>query len=134
MKKLRQSVIVDESKYNNNSRVKDKTKSRIFTKSIKEEEDFNKSGINKKKSQIKEIPEYPIEPSSQRTDKNLLLKQNKSKKSTEKLVKVDTKKDKSKKDLNIIETTGMNNEEEKKENSLSSWEEDSGEEINSEDV
>ena len=48
MKKLRQSVIVDESKYNNNSRVKDKTKSRIFTKSIKEEEDFNKSGINKK--------------------------------------------------------------------------------------
>ena len=49
------------------------------------------------------------------------------------MVKVDTKKDKSKKDLNIIETTGMNNEEEKKENSLSSWEEDSGEEINSED-
>ena len=61
MKKLRQSVIVDESKYNNNSRVKDKTKSRIFTKSIKEEEDFNKSGINKKKSQIKfqNIPSNP---------------------------------------------------------------------------
>ena len=133
MKNLRKSVIVDETKYNSsNSRQFDKTKSRIFKKSIKEE-DFNKSGNKSKKSLIKEIPEYPNEPSSQRTDKNLLLKQNKNRKSLEKIDRVDTKKDKSKKDLNIVETTGMNIEEEKKENSISSWEEDSGEEINSED-
>ena len=133
MKNLRKSVIVDDTKYNSsNSRLQDKTKSRIFNKSIKED-DFNKSGNKSKKISIKEIPEYPIEPSSQRTDKNLLLKQNKSRKSKDNLERVDTKKDKSKKDLNIVETTGMNIEEEKKENSVSSWEEDSGEEINSED-
>ena len=133
MKNLRKSVIVDDTKYNSsNSRLQDKTKSRIFNKSIKED-DFNKSGNKSKKISIKEIPEYPIEPSSQRTDKNLLLKQNKSRKSKDNLKRVDTKKDKSKKDLNIVETTGMNIEEEKKENSVSSWEEDSGEEINSED-
>ena len=45
------------------------------------------------------------------------------------------KTDKSKKDLNIIETTGMNVEEEKKndEKDVSSWEEDSGDQANSED-
>ena len=135
MKNFRKSVIIDESKYSNsNSKIKDKTKSRIFSKSIKDE-DFNKSGTKKnlKKSSIGEIPGYPNEPSSERTDKNLLLKQNKSKKSVDNFERVGTKKDKSKKDLNIVETTGMNIEEEKKENSVSSWEEDSGEEINSED-
>ena len=72
------------------------------------------------------------EDSSQRTEKNLLLKQNKSRNSIE---KVESKKDKSKKDLNIIETTGMNVEEEKKndEKDVSSWEEDSGDQANSED-
>ena len=85
MKNLRKSVIVDDTKYNSsNSRLQDKTKSRIFNKSIKED-DFNKSGNKSKKISIKEIPEYPIEPSSQRTDKNLLLKQNKSRKSKDNL-------------------------------------------------
>ena len=44
----------------------------------------------------------------------------------------ENKKEKSKKDLNRLETLGANGEEEKKneENSISSWEEDSGEEVN----
>ena len=140
MKKNRRSVIVDETKYNNNSRhsKKDKTKSRIYDAQIKDE-DYNKSKISKiskkeRKTLMKDAQGYPNELSSQRTDKNLLLKQNKGRKSFEKTEK-ETKKDKSKKDLNIIETTGINEEEKKNgDNSISSWEEDSAEEINSEDV
>ena len=140
MKKNRRSVIVDETKYNNNSRhsKKDKTKSRIYDAQIKDE-DYNKSKISKiskkeRKTLMKDAQGYPNELSSQRTDKNLLLKQNKGRKSLEKTEK-ETKKDRSKKDLNIIETTGINEEEKKNgDNSISSWEEDSAEEINSEDV
>ena len=135
MKKNRQSMIVEDYKYNSNSKVRDKGKSRIFENPIKEE-DFNKSQ-KARKTLMKEMPGFPNEPSSQRTDKNLLLKQNKSRNSMEKLDLSDNKKEKSKKELNRVETTGMNlnAEEEKKdgENSISSWEEDSGEEVNSED-
>ena len=135
MKKNRQSMIVEDYKYNSNSKVRDKGKSRIFENPIKEE-DFNKSQ-KARKTLMKEMPGFPNEPSSQRTDKNLLLKQNKNRNSMEKLDLSDNKKEKSKKELNRVETTGMNlnAEEEKKngENSISSWEEDSGEEVNSED-
>jgi len=135
MKKNRQSMIIEDYKYNSNSKVRDKGKSRIFENPIKEE-DFNKSQ-KARKTLMKEMPGFPNEPSSQRTDKNLLLKQNKSRNSMEKLDLSDNKKEKSKKELNRVETTGMNlnAEEEKKngENSISSWEEDSGEEVNSED-
>ena len=135
MKKNRQSMIVEDYKYNSNSKVRDKAKSRIFENPIKEE-DFNKSQ-KARKTLMKEMPGFPNDPSSQRTDKNLLLKQNKSRNSMEKLDLSDNKKEKSKKELNRVETTGMNlnAEEEKKdgENSISSWEEDSGEEVNSED-
>ena len=137
MKKNRQSVIVDDHKFNSNSKIKDKGKSRIFDVPI-QEEDFNKSNISKKnrKTFMKDISGFPNEASSQRTDKNLLLKQNKNK-SKEKLDLSENKKEKekSKKDLNRLETMGLNMEEEKKngENSISSWEEDSGEEVNSED-
>ena len=135
MKKNRQSMIVEDYKYNSNSKVRDKGKSRIFENPIKEE-DFNKSQ-KARKTLMKEMPGFPNDPSSQRTDKNLLLKQNKSRNSMEKLDLSDNKKEKSKKELNRVETTGMNlnAEEEKKdgENSISSWEEDSGEEVNSED-
>ena len=137
MKKNRQSVIVDDHKFNSNSKIKDKGKSRIFDVPI-QEEDFNKSNISKKnrKTFMKDISGFPNEVSSQRTDKNLLLKQNKNK-SKEKLDLSENKKEKekSKKDLNRLETMGLNMEEEKKngENSISSWEEDSAEEVNSED-
>ena len=135
MKKNRQSMIIEDYKYNSNSKVRDKAKSRIFENPIKEE-DFNKSQ-KARKTLMKEMPGFPNEPSSQRTDKNLLLKQNKSRNSMEKLDLSDNKKEKSKKELNRVETTGMNlnAEEEKKngENSISSWEEDSGEDVNSED-
>ena len=128
-------MIVEDYKYNSNSKVRDKAKSRIFENPIKEE-DFNKSQ-KARKTLMKEMPGFPNDPSSQRTDKNLLLKQNKSRNSMEKLDLSDNKKEKSKKELNRVETTGMNlnAEEEKKngENSISSWEEDSGEEVNSED-
>ena len=137
MKKNRQSVIVDDSKYNSNSKIKDKSKSKIYDSPIREG-DFNKSNGSKRArtNLMKEIPGFPNEATSQRTDKNLLLKQNKNKKPIEKLDLSDNKKEKSKKELNIIETTGINNAEEEKkngENSISSWEEDSGEEVNSED-
>ena len=135
MKKNRQSVIVDDQKFHSNSKIKDKTKSRIFDAGIKEEE-FNESNISKKarKTFIKDASGFQNDISSQRTDKNLLLKINKSK-SKEKLDLSENKKEKSKKDLNRLETIGANGEEEKKneENSISSWEEDSGEEVNSED-
>ena len=136
MKKNRQSVIVDDSKYNSNSKIKDKNKSRIINDPIKEE-DFNENRTSKKikKSSMRDNQGFPNETSTQRTDKNLLLKQNISRKSIDRLDLSDNRKEKSKKDMNIIETTGVNLEEEKKnaENSISSWEEDSGEEINSED-
>ena len=133
MKKNRQSMIIEDYKYNSNSKVRDNAKSRVFENPMKEE-DFNKSQKSRK-NLMKEMPGFPNEPSSQRTDKNLLLKQNKSRNSLEKLDLSENKKEKTKKDLNRIETTGMNVEEEKKnaENSISSWEEDSGEEVNSED-
>ena len=131
MKKNRQSVIVDDQKFDSNSKIKDKTKSRIFDAGIKEEE-FNESNISKKarKTLIKDASGFQNDISSQRTDKNLLLKINKSK-SKEKLDLSENKKEKSKKDLNRLETLGANGEEEKKneENSISSWEEDSGEEV-----
>ena len=132
MKKNRQSVIIDDTKFNK-SKMKDKNKSRMDEIPIKDG-DYDKSNISKKerKTLIKDIPGFSKEDSSQRTEKNLLLKQNKSRNSIE---KVESKKDKSKKDLNIIETTGMNVEEEKKndEKDVSSWEEDSGDQANSED-
>ena len=132
MKKNRQSVIIDDTKFNK-SKMKDKNKSRMDEIPIKEG-DYDKSNISKKerKTLIKDIQGFSKEDSSQRTEKNLLLKQNKSRNSIE---KVESKKDKSKKDLNIIETTGMNVEEEKKndEKDVSSWEEDSGDQANSED-
>ena len=133
MKKNRQSMIIEDYKYNSNSKIRDKAKSRIFENPLKEE-DFNKSQKSRK-TLMKEMPGFPNDPSSQRTDKNLLLKQNKSKNSMEKLDLSENKKEKTNKNLNRIETTGMNVEEEKKnvENSISSWEEDSGEEVNSED-
>ena len=135
MKKNRQSVIVDDSKYNSSSKIKDKNKSRIVENPIKEE-DFNQNNKSKKirKPLMKDFPGFPNETTSQRTEKNLLLKQNKSKIAIEKLDLSDNRKEKSKKNINVIETTGLNEEEKKDaENSISSWEEDSGEEINSED-
>ena len=133
MKKNRQSIIIDDSKYNSSVKIKDKAKSRVYESPMKEE-DLNKS-TKPIKNLSKNIPGFPNEASSQRTDKNLLLKQNKTHKPVAKLDLSENKKDKSKKDLNIIETTGVNAEEEKKneENSISSWEEDSGEEVNTED-
>ena len=112
MKKNRQSMIIEDYKYNSNSKVRDNAKSRVFENPMKEE-DFNKSQKSRK-NLMKEMPGFPNEPSSQRTDKNLLLKQNKSKNSLEKLDLSENKKEKTKKDLNRIETTGMNVEEEKK--------------------
>ena len=51
MKKNRQSVIVDDQKFHSNSKIKDKTKSRIFDAGIKEEE-FNESNISKKPERL----------------------------------------------------------------------------------
>ena len=70
MKKNRQSVIVDDQKFHSNSKIKDKTKSRIFDAGIKEEE-FNESNISKKarKTFIKEASGFQNDISSQRTDK-----------------------------------------------------------------
>ena len=138
MKKNRQSVIIDDTRYN--SRMKDKNKSRINEIPL-DEENYNKSTISKKghKHSGKDIPIFSNEDSSQRTDKNLLLKQNRSQNISKKdIIQKDKDKDKKnkKEDINRIETTGMLLEEEKKnanENSISSWEEESGEDINSED-
>ena len=143
MKKNRQSVIIDDTKYNTKSKHTDKNKSRINETPIEEEEEnfnYNKSTINKKmrKNLAKDVPGFSNEDSSQRTDKNLLLKINKS----EKLPKVELKEQEKerkgrnkKENINRIETTDMLLEEEKKnpENSISSWEEDSGEDVNSEE-
>ena len=74
MKKNRQSVIVDDSKYNSSSKIKDKNKSRIVENPIKEE-DFNQNNKSKKirKPLMKDFPGFPNETTSQRTEKNLLL-------------------------------------------------------------
>ena len=135
MKKNRQSVIIEDTKHN--SRIRDKSKSRINEISYQDngEVNFNKSSINKKprKSMNKE---YPNEESSQRTDKNLILKQNRSENLSKAEIVVEKGKPRNKKDeINRIETTGMLLEEEnkEKENSVSSWEEESGDDINSEE-
>ena len=117
------------------------------------EDSLNEGSVNKKmrKPLMKEIPGYPNDLSSQRTDKNLLLKQNKSKKSSEKgssqIEDLISEKDFDKKgkkkriieknDINMLETSGMKIEEKvrkkDKEDSISSWDEDLGEDQLSED-
>ena len=165
MKKNRQSVIRDDTqKFNKNA---DKTKSRIsyineeeedMKEDLKEEdvkeESLNMSSSNKskklRKPLMKETPGYPKELSSKSTDKNLLLRQNVSKKASEKgssnldeLIsdKVGEKspkktKIKEKPNLNLLETSGAQIDDEKPKkddriDTVSSWEEDSGEEQNS---
>ena len=161
MKKNRQSVIRDDTQVFN-SRLKDKTKSRIVQlnndddmKEDMKEDSFNNkddnikdTSVNKKtrKPLMKEVPGFPNELSSQRTDKNLLLKQNISKKSSGKASSIldnqsgIEEKSKDKKNLNIMETSGAKfdekgpkDEKEGKESLESSWEEESGEEQGSED-
>ena len=162
MKKNRQSVIRDDSQ-TFNSRIKDKTKSRIriinednMDEDMKEdikEDSFKQEPKSKKtrKPLMKETPGFPNELSSQRTDKNLLLKQNKSKISSSssnidlisekenkgKTTKDEKPKNKSK-NINMLETNGMIIDDEKmkkkeKKEKDSSWEEDSAEEQDSED-
>ena len=163
MKKNRQSVIRDDTQVFN-SKLKDKTKSRIVQlnndddmKEDMKEDSFNNkddtikdASVSKKtrKPLMKEVPGFPNELSSQRTDKNLLLKQNISKKSSEKASSIlenesiieEKSKSKDKKNLNIMETSGAKFDEkgpkvekERKESIESSWEEESGEEQGSED-
>ena len=166
MKKNRQSVIRDDSQ-TFNSRLKDKTKSRIriinednmdedMKEDLKEDSfnnnlDQNEKSKKNRKPLMKEIPGYPNDMSSQRTDK-ILLKQNKSKKSSESsnlddLISEKEKKGKVTKDekpkiksknINMLETNGMLIDDEKikkkeKKEKDSSWEEDSAEEQDSED-
>ena len=105
MNKNRQSVIRDDSQVFKSTLKdnKDKTKSKIFQinnddemkEDIKEDmkedsfinnENIKDTSVNKKtrKPLMKDVPGFPNELSSQRTDKNLLLKQNISKKSSQK--------------------------------------------------
>ena len=164
MNKNRQSVIRDDTQLFNAHSGKEKGKSKIYSinndevkEEMKEEDikedSLNEGSVNKKirKPLMKEIPGYPNDLSSQRTDKNLLLKQNKSKKSSEKgssqiedLIsekdfdkKKKKKKKKKKNDINMLETSGMKIEEKvrkkDKEDSISSWDEDLGEDQLSED-
>ena len=169
MKKNRQSVIRDFNQTQTfNSKIKDKSKSRInyaddedMKEDMKEEEfkeesvltpNKKESSINSKKSRkplMKEVPGYPNELSSQRTDKNLLLKQNiAGNKLSEKASNLDDLipeeieekvivKSKNK-FTNILETTGkMDDKKEKKSernDTISSWgEEEGGEEEGTED-
>ena len=159
MKKNRQSVIRDDTQ-KFNSKARDIAKNKISYINEDEEdmkEDMkddsinnssNNKSVNKKtrKQLMKEIPGYPNEFSSQRTDKNLLLKQNISKKSSEKessnlddLISdeineknIKKSKIKEKGNINILETSGVKIDDEKpKKNeridTVSSWEEESGE-------
>ena len=161
MKINRQSVIRDDTQ-KFNSKIKDKSKSRInyrndddMKEDIKEDsfgsqDKKDNSLINKKtrKPLMKEVPGFPNELSSQRTDKNLLLKQNISKKSSEKassnlddlIIEEEEKNQKVKDQANthIVETTGMKGEDEKNKkkermDTVSSWEEESGEEEGTQD-
>ena len=158
-KKNRQSVIRDDTQ-KFNSKARDIAKNKISYINEDEEdmkEDMkddsinnssNNKSVNKKtrKQLMKEIPGYPNEFSSQRTDKNLLLKQNISKKSSEKessnlddLISdeineknIKKSKIKEKGNVNILETSGVKIDDEKpKKNeridTVSSWEEESGE-------
>ena len=173
-KNNRQSVIRDFSQTQAyGSKIKDKSKSRInyidnedmkedLKEDIKEDEFKEESNItpNKKESSVtskksrkplmKEVPGYPNELSSQRTDKNLLLKQNMaSNKLSEKnsnlddLIpeEVDEKiniKPKNKLN-NYLETSGKFGDEKKEKknernDTISSWgEEEGGEEEGTED-
>ena len=174
MNKNRQSVIRDDSQVFKSTLKdnKDKTKSKIFQinnddemkEDIKEDmkedsfinnENIKDTSVNKKtrKPLMKDVPGFPNELSSQRTDKNLLLKQNISKKSSQKAsynldnesISGDEKKGKQKskekkmslKNINALETTGMKLDEKgypmEKEDAESSWEEESGEDQGSED-
>ena len=164
MNKNRQSVIRDDTQLFNAHSGKEKGKSKIYSinndevkEEMKEEDikedSLNEGSVNKKirKPLMKEIPGYPNDLSSQRTDKNLLLKQNKSKKSSEKgssqIEDLISEKDFDKKgkkkriieknDINMLETSGMKIEEKvrkkDKEDSISSWDEDLGEDQLSED-
>ena len=164
MNKNRQSVIRDDTQLFNAHSGKEKGKTKIYSinndevkEEMKEEdikeESVNEGSVNKKirKPLMKEIPGYPNDLSSQRTDKNLLLKQNKSKKSSEKgssnIEDLISEKDFDKKgkkkrileknDINMLETSGMKIEEKvrkkDKEDSISSWDEDMGEDQLSED-
>ena len=161
MKINRQSVIRDDTQ-KFNSKIKDKSKSRInyrndddMKEDLKEDsfgsqDKKDNSLINKKtrKPLMKEVPGFPNELSSQRTDKNLLLKQNISKKSSEKassnlddlIIEEEEKNQKVKDQANthIVETTGMKGEDEKNKkkermDTVSSWEEESGEEEGTQD-
>ena len=172
MKKNRQSVIRDDTQLFN-SKSKDIGKSKIYSindeemkedmkEEMKEDSFINtpnqKEGKKNRKPLMKEVPGFPKDLSSQRTDKNLILKQNISKKSSEKassnlddLISDDInekniiktkKKDKNNvksNNINVLETNGMkiddekNNKKEDKEDDKSSWEEDSAEEQGSED-
>ena len=164
MNKNRQSVIRDDTQLFNAHSGKEKGKTKIYSinndevkEEMKEEdikeESVNEGSVNKKirKPLMKEIPGYPNDLSSQRTDKNLLLKQNKSKKSSEKgssnIEDLISEKDFDKKgkkkriidknDINMLETSGMKIEEKvrkkDREDSISSWDEDLGEDQLSED-
>ena len=165
MNKNRQSVIRDETQMFNSRAGKDKVKNRNFplnTDEVKEEmkeedikeESIGEESINKKtrKPLMKEVPGFPNDLSSQRTDK-ILLKQNKSKKSSEKassnLDDLISEKDHDKKgkkarqikniknDINMLETSGMKIDEKikkkEREDSISSWDEDIGDDQLSED-
>ena len=140
MKKNRQSVIRDDTQ-KFNSKARDIAKNKISYINEDEEdmkEDMkddsinnssNNKSVNKKtrKQLMKEIPGYPNEFSSQRTDKNLLLKQNISKKSSEKessnlddLISdeineknIKKSKIKEKENINILETSGVKIDDEK---------------------
>ena len=98
MKKNRQSVIRDDTQLFN-SKSKDIGKSKIYSindeemkedmkEEMKEDSFINtpnqKEGKKNRKPLMKEVPGFPKDLSSQRTDKNLILKQNISKKSSEK--------------------------------------------------
>ena len=178
MKKNRQSVIRDDTQVFKSN--KDKGKSKIYSinddemKEDKEEikdDSFNdisyqKDTIISKKNRkplMKEVPGFPKDISSQRTDK-MLLKQNVSKKPSEKassnlddliseeinekkIIKTKKKDKNAKNNINALETNGLKIEDEKgekfevdekgnkkdRDDSISSWEEDSAEEQGSED-
>ena len=99
MKKSNRTSVIRDFTQKNTSKIKDKSKSRInylddedmkedLKEDLKDEEfkeesaltpNRKESSVNSKKARkplMKEVPGYPNELSSQRTDKNLLLKQN----------------------------------------------------------
>ena len=166
MKRNRQSVIREDTR-KITSKIQDKSKSRI--NNINEDEEYIKdyikedikedsirySSTNKKSEKMrillkKEAQGFQKELSSERTDKNLILKQNVSKKASEKgysnedLIsdEIDEKKKKTKikekGNINLLDTEGVQIDDEKpkedeKIDTVSSWEDESDEEKESAD-